>query len=65
MDVDKVGKEDLEREMNGWLLRVNFISSGSYENWKNKVMSLSKMWKNAAELLGDKKIEKSFELPVL
>lgn len=51
--------------MNAWLLEINFIPCSGFEPWKNKVLSLSKMWKNAADLLGDKKIDKKFSIKVL
>ncbi len=60
VDVDKMNKNMLEKQLNNWLSEVNFIPCANFDIWKNKVMSLCKMWKNAADLLSDKKIEKNF-----
>lgn len=65
VEQDKADKEQLEVHMNKWLSEVSFISCAGFEPWKNKVLALAKMWKNAAELMGDKKVERRFSIKVL
>lgn len=52
-------------EMNLWLEQVNCVRCEGFEQWKNKVMALSKMWKNAVDIMADKKVDKSIEVHVL